>query len=659
MIKSFKNTRAVIFLKGLFVLLVIYAIALLLDFQAVIILFNSVLIFLVIALIVILQPEMRKFLETIGTKGITKKLSPFSLFAKNKEEKKYYSDKAISELVKASYSMGKVKTGALIVIEREVPLTEYINTGIFLNADISSQLLINIFEKNTPLHDGAVIQVNDKLVSATSYLPLSDNRSISKHMGTRHRAAIGVSENSDCLVIVVSEETGSVSFVYNGTIKYDVSKEELTSLLYEYQKVEKSNRYKEKGTFAETVKSEKFNNIVTASFVGVLGWVLLMNLANPIVTKTVEDVPIEFINTSIIESTGRTFEVLSDDTVDVVLKDNRSIIDKIDFSDISVIADFSKLSYVNAIPLEGKVANNTTTEIQFKSTDIIKVELDSLVSKEIDVEITPFVQDYSTTFVPILESDYESIIVTGGQSKINMIDKATCVIDVTNATGDFEDLADFDLIDKNGNVMDKEGFTFNREKISLKGKSFNIKEIPISFSLNNRVVGKYKVSDVVYEPKTLRIAGEDNLLHKIDSLSINVNLNMNVEQISNNQYIKTVSIKDSLPDGLYLVDSEYNSLSVTFIFENLKSKEFTFTKNDIEIIGNNDNMESVIEDETFKVVINGEEESLSSLMVENLQPFIDVTNLNEGSYNLILQFRGLENVILENNISVKVKIISK
>lgn len=659
-IKSFKNTRAVLFLKGIFVLLIIYVFALILEFKAIIILFNSLLLFLAIALIVILQPEMRKFLETIGTKRITTNLSIFSLFTKNKEEKKFYSDKSISELVKASYSMGKVKTGALIVIERNIPLTEYIKTGIVLNADISSQLLINIFEKNTPLHDGAVIQVNDKLVSGTCYLPLSDNKNISKHMGTRHRAAIGVTENSDCIVIVVSEETGSVSIAYNGNIEYDLTKEDFTSLLYKYQKKDIVLEDKdEKGNIKETIKSEKFKNIFTSFFVGIISWVLLMNLSNPIVTKVIEDVPINFINTSIIESTGRTYEVLSEDTVDVVIKDNRSIVDTITKEDIYVVADFSKLSYVNAIPLEGTIKNNVSTEVSFKSEDIITVELDSLVSKEIDVEVHSYAQNYSNTFVPILKADLESIIVTGGQSKIETIDKAVCTFDVTNIVGVYESSSNFELYDKNGNVMNKEHFKFSNDEISVRGLSYNIKEIPISFSLNSRIVGRYKVSDIVYEPKSLRIAGEDSLLEKIESLNINVNLNMESENILNNQFIKNVNIKDSLPEGLYLVAEEYENIPVTFIFENLKTKEVSFSKESIEISGKDDNIDAIIEDETFNVVINGEEEYISSLNIETLKPFIDVTNLKEGNYNLILQFKGLENVILENNISVKVKIISK
>ena len=127
------------------------------------------------------------------------------------EEDRRSRDKINSEIVKAVFEMSKVKTGALIVMEKKVILNEYERTGIPIDALISSQLLMNIFEHNTPLHDGAVFIRNQRVVAATCYLPLSDNMELSKELGTRHRAGVGISEVSDSLTIIVSEETGAVS----------------------------------------------------------------------------------------------------------------------------------------------------------------------------------------------------------------------------------------------------------------------------------------------------------------------------------------------------------------------------------------------------------------------------------------------------------------
>ena len=188
-----------------------------------------------IAVVAIFQPEMRKALENLGRKNILVNLFNFAF---NKVENGKFSDKTITELVKACYEMGKVKTGALIVVEDEIVLTEYERTGIAVDGILTSQLLINIFEKNTPLHDGAVIVRGDRVVSATCYLPLTDSLSLSKDLGTRHRAAVGISEVSDSLTIVVSEETGKVSIALDGELYRNVDAEFLKNKLAYIQKRE-------------------------------------------------------------------------------------------------------------------------------------------------------------------------------------------------------------------------------------------------------------------------------------------------------------------------------------------------------------------------------------------------------------------------------------
>lgn len=144
-------------------------------------------------------------------------------FDNGKQVDERITDRTIGELIHAAYAMGEVKTGALIVVEQNIILQEYEKTGIAMDSLISSQLLINIFEHNTPLHDGAVIVRNNRIVSATCYLPLSDNLGLNKSLGTRHRAGVGISEVSDALTIIVSEETGKVSYTYGGKIVIGVT----------------------------------------------------------------------------------------------------------------------------------------------------------------------------------------------------------------------------------------------------------------------------------------------------------------------------------------------------------------------------------------------------------------------------------------------------
>lgn len=229
-----KNTKAWTLLKGILVILLFIMLAAIFQMNTIIWIAEKMVSVAVIAIAVIFQPEMRKALESLGRHRL---LMRFFNFEGNKTIGKF-SDKTITELVRACFEMGKVKTGALIVVEDEMMLSEYERTGIAVDGIVSSQLLINIFEKNTPLHDGAVIVRGDRVVSATCYLPLSDSLTLSKDLGTRHRAAVGISEVSDSMTIVVSEETGKVSIAVGGELYRNVDADFLKNKLTFLQKRE-------------------------------------------------------------------------------------------------------------------------------------------------------------------------------------------------------------------------------------------------------------------------------------------------------------------------------------------------------------------------------------------------------------------------------------
>lgn len=228
-----KTTRAFTLLKGIIVLLIFWLLAYIFNFTTILWLGGKIINFAIIALVVIFQPELRKALEQLGQKKLFSKILPF---AEKKDKGERFSDKTVNELVKTCFELSKTKTGALIVIEQEILLTDYEKTGIPIDALISSQLLINIFEHNTPLHDGAVIIRGDRIVAATCYLPLSDNMSISKELGTRHRAALGISEVTDTMTLVVSEETGAVSIAIAGELFRNIDADYLKSKLTFLQK---------------------------------------------------------------------------------------------------------------------------------------------------------------------------------------------------------------------------------------------------------------------------------------------------------------------------------------------------------------------------------------------------------------------------------------
>lgn len=219
-----KTTRAWNLMKGLIVLLVVCLVAIVLKMNVILWIFQKTVAVGATALIIVFQPELRKALEQLGRKQIFKSIFAFD---SPKGEHEKYTEKTINEIVRATYELAKTKTGALIILGNEVSLSEYERTGIDLDALVSSQLLINIFEHNTPLHDGAIIIQNDRITSATCYLPLSDNMELSKDLGTRHRAGVGISEVTDSLTIIVSEETGKVSIAFGGELVRNVDGEYL------------------------------------------------------------------------------------------------------------------------------------------------------------------------------------------------------------------------------------------------------------------------------------------------------------------------------------------------------------------------------------------------------------------------------------------------
>ena len=228
-------------MKGLVVICLFALVAAILHLTTILWILENITGIAVTALLIIFQPELRKALEQLGSQKIISNLLSFDDGKVDRE----FSEKTVNELVRATFEMAKVKTGALMVIERNTSLKEIERTGIEVNGLVTSQLLINIFEHNTPLHDGAVVIRGNRVAAATCYLPLSDNMTISKDLGTRHRAAVGVSEVTDSLTIVVSEETGRVSVAEGGALTRIADAESLRKILAQVEKpAEEGGRFK-------------------------------------------------------------------------------------------------------------------------------------------------------------------------------------------------------------------------------------------------------------------------------------------------------------------------------------------------------------------------------------------------------------------------------
>lgn len=255
LLKWVKSTKAWQLIKGILVILVFIALAAIFKLNTILWIVDKAVNVLMFAIVIVFQPELRRALEQLGRKKFFSGLLP-----DNSETNERFSDETVDALVRAAYDMGKVKTGALIVIEQDTNLSEYEATGIELDALVSSQLIINIFEHNTPLHDGAVIMRGNRLTAATCYLPLSDNMELSKELGTRHRAAVGISEVTDSFTIVVSEETGGVSVAVGGQLFRNMDEEKLRSHLVRLQNkqidVKKFRLWKIRNDKAKTIEAK-------------------------------------------------------------------------------------------------------------------------------------------------------------------------------------------------------------------------------------------------------------------------------------------------------------------------------------------------------------------------------------------------------------------
>ena len=233
-----KSTRAWSLMKGSAVLFALLILAYVFHMNTILWIAKNFFSLGIMAVIVVFQPELRRALEKLGEKQFLSSIVPFET---NKESSRFSED-TMDSIIDAAYNMGRVKTGALIVVEQAIHLTEYESTGIKMDCLVSMQVLMNIFEHNTPLHDGAIIIRGDRIVSATCYLPLSDNMGLSKELGTRHRAAVGMSEVSDALIIVVSEENGKVSVAQGGVLDRAVTREELREKLTYIQNRKPENK---------------------------------------------------------------------------------------------------------------------------------------------------------------------------------------------------------------------------------------------------------------------------------------------------------------------------------------------------------------------------------------------------------------------------------
>lgn len=629
-VKNLKDTRAWIIVKGIIILFGFYLVAAVCRFEIIMLLFQGAISICAFAILLVFQPEIKRFLEDLGNKKIS---FNFLNFKKIKKTETYYSDKTIDELVMAMTEMAKVKTGALIVIEKDIPLTEFSDTGIKVDAEITSQLLINIFEKNTPLHDGAVIIKNNRVEAASCFLKLSENPKIDKKYGTRHRAGIGVSETTDALVLIVSEETGKISIVQNGgKFFYCATEKKLKEVLEKNQTSQEIILNKTK-TFDVKNGTQKLQHnfwlkIICFLFVFAL-WLVTININDPITTRNFT-VPIKVTNTEALIQSGHTYEPLSDKTVNVKVSARRKIIDDITINDIVAEADLQKISYTNAVPVDITIngVSDSNYTLSYKDNSIV-LELVELVEKELPVEVVTTGSVPDGYFVKSKTSEIQNVSVTVTSSVAKTLEKAKLVIDVSDKTESFEETSAILIYDKNGNVVPCEKINISETVAQIEIR--HSKQVPIVISISDEMKQKYNITNISSDISYVTLIGDLNNLEVLKELTVELNTELSTDT---NTVIKTVTIEP--PENLELSVPE-QKVQVTINLDNSKTMAFELNKNNITIENKNPKYKYSIKNENLSFDIKGMEKILNNITADDIQFFINVENLSVGENNIPLQ----------------------
>lgn len=607
-LKTIKNTRAWVFLQGMMVLLFAYAASEMLQLHVIKAIFEGLFGTALVLVIIVFQQEIRKMIAELGSKG----KGIFNRTRKKDKYKKRISDEAIEEIIEAVKDMSAVKTGALILIQKDIPLKEYSDTGIYVNADISSQMLVQIFEKNTPLHDGAVIINNGRIESATCYLPLSNSSDISKDLGTRHRAGIGVSEVSDTLVIIVSEETGKISTVKGGHISHGINAEKLREELKAIQNTE-----------IEIAPKMDFWKNGKLKFMAAVGtivlWTVLMNNINPMTSVLIQDVPVTLLNTRTITDEGMSYHVTSGSNIDVEVSGRRSVVDNITKDDLAAYADMSKLSITNAAEIRVNCKVNGVTASSKETMMSIAVE--DTKELDYDIKVKTVGEVASGNYINAITPEHKSLKIKGPVTMVNVIGDVVAEYDISSAKDGDVLVTDIVIYDKNGMVMDTKDLQLGFDSVSATVSMYETKTVPLTVSVMG-ISDDGEITSYTYDKNDIIIAADELTLEATKGVFMEVPVSID-SSVDSSEFVKVVNMADFLPKNVFLAEKE-NKLAINVSYEKYIEKNIDVK---IEMINKSRKLEYSAE--PLSVRVRGTKEDIDTLEVTGI---IDVNGLEAGVY---------------------------
>ena len=650
--KTLYKTRAWILVKGLFIIGIVYIFISLTDMIVLQTIMQGLFSTILIAIIIMLQPELQRIVELIGAK----KLPGIKSFLLKKPQRVTWYDKnTICEIVEACNSMGSVKTGALIVLERGIPLKEYLQSGIAIDSVISKQMLINIFEKNTPLHDGAVIIRKNKIASATCYLPLSMNYGIDKSLGTRHRAALGITESSDCVVIVVSEETGNISFCVDGKIHHNLTPSQLNDLLQE-------NMYKGDETFVE--KKEHHSPIwmkVLAPILSVVIWMTVMTTIDPVTTTYISDIPVTPINTEALDNVGQAYTIESGTTVNIKVTGRRAILDNLTADDFIAIADFEELSLVYAVPVSVKAANEAhDLEIEIRGNSVMKLQIEDVVQTDVPVIVDIIGDSNNDYVVQVKDTSTKTVTVTCPESVAKTLEKAVLTVDVYGKRSNYVASATPVIYDKNGNKIEK-NVSVGQASVKVEIDVYGVKEIPFVIKLaeqDTKAEMFFKLNDYVVEKDTLRLAGPHDILSNIDVIEVVISPDVNSD-VSNTIL---ANITPFIPEGVLLAKDQEEQIEVYVDLSKMKNVTIDMAATDIVFSGvDTEKWTASIVTAPNKIQVVYDMTLLENTEVNLalLNPTIQVEEVKAGEFITEIVLTEIDGVEIVNPLNVRYRLAEK
>lgn len=650
--KSLYKTRAWILAKGLAIIGAVYFVICLTEMTVLRILMEGLFSTLMIAIIIMLQPELQRIVELIGKRRFT---DIKSLIVKKPEVATWYSEKTIYEIATACEAMGKVQTGALIVLERGIPLTEYVESGIEMDAIVSNQILINTFEKNTPLHDGAVIIGNNKITAATCYLPLSNNASIDKHLGTRHRAAIGVSENSDCVVIVVSEETGSMSFCSDGVIRHNVDRNELSQLLRE--KMKKSDE-----RIFETRKTGPVWLKVLAPILSLVIWLSVLSNNDPIITQIISDIPVTAVNTDVLDDVSQAYTIKNGNTVSVKVQGKRSLIDNMTQADFIATADFTEMSIVYAVPINVRTTDKyADIEIIDAYNDVMKLEIEEIIHTEIPIEVKIVGDDNENYVVSLKDTEVNTIVVACPQSIARTLDKAVLTIDAYGKENAFMVNVQPVVYDRNGDKVPSNKISLSKESIRVTMDVHEVVEIPLVVTIKEQNVNAdyyYVLNGYSAECESIRLAADAEMIDSLQSINVEIDPDANPEEVDT----ILINIKQYLPEGVQLAKDQMEQISVNISLTKYQKLTLNLIPANIRTTGiNADSIDCTIIAVTSSIVLYYDTGLVdpSTITLDTLNPTLKITDTANGDYQGVVSLTDIEGVSITQEIVARYRLVEK